>query len=149
MKPTAQDILKLHKTLLDEVGREKAEGFTTDSFSAHCFEADYQIEHFNVKALCKALIVIIENPIARRTSHFEEQLVRLVRTAWTAGFSQPINFQGLEVQEVISHDKVLVLLPKAVRFIMDVDEKEAELQVSPCLSQHYDCSVAEKRECMI
>jgi len=62
------------------------------------------------------LIIIIENPTEQRKSHFEQQLVRLIQTGWTAGLSQPINFQSLEVQEVIADNEVIVLLPEAVRF---------------------------------
>jgi hypothetical protein len=57
-------------------------------------------------------------------------LVRLIRTGWTAGLSQPISFQGLEVQKIITKNEVVVPLPEAVRFIMDLDEKEEALQVS-------------------
>jgi hypothetical protein len=76
------------------------------------------------------LIIIIENPIEKRRSHFEQQSVRLIRTEWTAGLSHPISFQGLEVQNIIDENEVVVLLPEAVRFIMDLDEKEEALQVS-------------------
>jgi hypothetical protein len=83
----------------------------------------------SISNLCRAIITIIENP-EQRKSHFEQQLVRLVRTEWTAGLSQPISFQGLETQKVINENEVLVLLPEAVRFIMDLEEREQALQVS-------------------
>jgi hypothetical protein len=44
--------------------------------------------------------------------------------------NQPISFQGLETQKVINENEVLVLLPEAVRFIMDLDGREQALQVS-------------------
>jgi hypothetical protein len=50
---------------------------------------------------------------------FEQQLVRLVRTEWTAGDSQPVSFQDLEIQKVINKNEVVVLLPEAFCFIMD------------------------------
>ena len=136
--PTTQDVLKLHKTLLDAVDIAKTKGFAKDDPAELvapgiydvCFKGNRQIEYFNIKPLCRALIIIIENPIKQRKSHFEEQLVRLVRTEWTAGLGRPIGFQGLKVQKVISENEVVVLLSEAVRFIMDLDEKEEALQVS-------------------
>jgi len=123
-KPTTQDILRLHETLLDAVETAKANGFTKDDPAEKIapgirdinFKANHQIEYFNIKPLCRGLIIIIENPTEQRKSHFEQQLVRLIQTGWTAGLSQPINFQSLEVQEVIADNEVIVLLPEAVRF---------------------------------
>jgi hypothetical protein len=136
-RPTTQDVLKLHKTLLDAVDTAKAKGFSKEDPAEKIavgirdisFKANHQIEFFNIKPLCRALVIIIENPTKQRKSHFEQQLVRLIRTGWTAELSQPISFQGLEVQEVITENEVVVLLPEAVRFIMDLDEKEEALQV--------------------
>ncbi len=135
-RPTTQDVLKLHTALLDAAVAEKAKGFAKEDPAEErfpgirdfCFKAKHQIEYFNIKPLCRALIMIIENP-QQRNSHFEQQLVRLVRTGETAGLSQPVSFQGLEVQKVLTEDEVVVLLPEAVRFIMDLDEKEEALQV--------------------
>lgn len=76
------------------------------------------------------MIIIIENPNEPRNSHFEQQLVRLIRTGWMDGLNNPINFQGLEVQKVITENEVVALLPEAVRFIMYLDEKEEALKVS-------------------
>jgi len=139
--PTTQDVLRLHKTLLDAVDAAKAKGFAKEyptELIAHgthdnCFKSHHQIEHFNVKPLCRALILIIENPIKpsrQRNPHFEQQLVRLIRTGWTAGLSHSVSFEGLEVQEVITENEVVVLFPEAIRFIMDLDEKEEALRVS-------------------
>jgi hypothetical protein len=92
-RPTTQDVLKLHKTLLDAVDAAKAKGFAKDPAEKVatrmdvCYKANLQIEYFNIKPLCRAIITIIENP-EQRKSHFEQQLVRLVRTEWTAGLSE-------------------------------------------------------------
>jgi hypothetical protein len=137
-RPTTQDVLKLHKTLLDAVDTAKAKGFAKEDpmekiapgIRDVCFKANYQIKYFNIKPLCRALIIIIENPIAQRKSHFEQQLVRLIRTEWTAGLSQPISFRGLDIQRVINENELVILLPEAVRFIMDLDKREEALQVS-------------------
>ncbi|RDL35216.1 uncharacterized protein BP5553_07147 [Venustampulla echinocandica] len=128
-----QDVLKLHKILLDAIDAAKDKGFAEDDPAEKiapgtgdvCLNANHQIKYFNIKPLCHALIIIIENPMEQRKSHFEQELVRFVRTEWTTGLSQPISFQGLEVQRVINENEVVVLLPEAVRFIMDLDEEEA------------------------
>lgn len=136
-RPTTQDVLKLHKRLLDAVDTAKANGFSKEypeekffpGIGDVCFKANHQIEYFNIKPLCRALIIIIEN-IQQRTRNFDQQLVRLIRTEWTAGLSQVISFQGLDVQKAINENEVVVLLPDAIRFVMDLDEKEETLQVS-------------------
>lgn len=74
--------------------------------------------------------MIIENSASKWHPDFEHQLVRLVRTEWSAGLSQPITFEGLDTEKVIDENEVVVLLPEAIRFVIDLDEKEESLQVS-------------------
>lgn len=137
-RPTTKDVLKLHKNLLDAADTARGKGFIKEDPVEKIFpgirdvrfKGNHQIEYFNIKPLCRALIIIIESPTKQLNSHFELQKVRLIRTGWTVGLSQPIDFQGLQVQEVINDNEVVVLLPEAVRFIMDIDDKEESLQVS-------------------
>jgi hypothetical protein len=136
-KPTTQDVVELHKTLLDAVDSAKIKGFANDYTPDILFKSNHQIEYFNIKSLCRALIIIIESPTKQLNSHFEQQSVRLIRTGWTAGLSRAISFQGLTVQSVINENEVVVLLPEAVRFIMDLDEKEEALQVSQSLLSYF------------
>jgi hypothetical protein len=88
-----------------------------------CYRGKHQIEYFNIKSLCRALIIILDHSTEQRKSHLEQQLVCLVRTSWVAGVGQPVSFQGLEIQQPIS-DEVVVLLLEAVRFVMKLDEHE-------------------------
>lgn len=135
--PSTQDVLNLHNTLLHAIGPAKANGFNKDDCPPQapglydiCYKFSHQIEYFKIKPLCRALIVIMEHSNEQRKPHFEQLLVRLVRTEWTAGLNQPISFQGLEVQKVVGENEVVVLLPEAIRFIMDLGEKDEALQTS-------------------
>jgi hypothetical protein len=66
-------------------------------------------------------------PAALETVSYEykfsknKKIKKILRNGWIP--------QNLEVQEVISENEVVVLLPEAVRFIMDLDKKEEALQV--------------------
>lgn len=101
--------------LLDAADTAKAEGFIKDypeekirpGIRDTCCKGNHRIEDFNIKPLCCALITIIENPPGLRTFKFEEQSIRSIRMGWTAGFSQPISFQGLEAQGLSLREKSL------------------------------------------
>jgi hypothetical protein len=58
-RPTTQDVLKLHKTLLDAVDAAKAKGFAKDPAEKVatrmdvCYKANLHIEYFNIKPLSR------------------------------------------------------------------------------------------------
>ncbi|RDW91554.1 hypothetical protein BP5796_02719 [Coleophoma crateriformis] len=81
-RPTTQGVLKLHTKLLDAAGTAKANGFSKNDplekdypdITDMSFKANHQIEYFNIKPLCRTLIIKIESPDSQLNSPFEQQL---------------------------------------------------------------------------
>jgi hypothetical protein len=95
------------------------------------FIGGHQIEFYNIKPLLRALIIVINKRIDEPTPSkpkiepdFAKQEVRLVRTGVTTGLTQPITFAGLSVLEEINENEVVTTLPEAIRFVMQLDERE-------------------------
>jgi hypothetical protein len=127
---TKQELLPIHQALCEASTAAKHAGFEKEVDeqykldSNEHFLAGHQTEFYNIKPLYKALFMVIEKQIPENETNFELQKVRLVRTGYTTGLIYPITFEGLDILEKINEDEVVTTLPKAYRFVMDLDQME-------------------------
>jgi hypothetical protein len=140
---TTQQILTMHKALVDATQAALHGGFVKHDNWGYCrdthFIGGHQIEFFKIKPLLRALIIIIAKNLPEEACNFEELEVRLVRTRVTEGLSQRITFDGLTALCIIDENEIITTLPEAVRFIIDLDQREEAFvpKRDPKVIEHY------------
>jgi hypothetical protein len=131
---STEKIVALHRALLERYAQTEPQFESYGSFEAlkdglvgHLIYNYEQRQFYKIKPLFQALIIIIEGETksgctAEETAKLE---VSLVRTGVTTGLSGPISFSRFGKGDEVSC--VTVSLEEAVRFVMDLDEREENL----------------------
>ena len=128
---TTEQIVTMHKAMIEATQAAHREGFVKNNNTYYCrnnhFIGGHQVEFFRIKPLLRALIIIIAKELPEEATNFDQLEVRLVRTGFKEGLSQPITFDGLTTLRTIDENEVIATLPEAIRFIMHLDEREEAL----------------------
>ncbi|KAH9223962.1 hypothetical protein DL95DRAFT_517257 [Leptodontidium sp. 2 PMI_412] len=121
---STDEVLDVHRALIERYEETKPkipliEDDDRYHLQYHGYINKQQSEYFNIRPLFRALIIILEKP---NFSDAPNQDVLLVRTGVEDGLSAPIDFETLAGK---GNDSVTVTLQTALRFVIQLDERES------------------------
>ncbi|KAG4430118.1 hypothetical protein IFR05_014402 [Cadophora sp. M221] len=121
---STNEVLDVHRALIERYEETQPKIPLMDENDRYSLQYHGKIntlrsEYFKIRPLFRALIIILENP---NFSDAPNQEVLLVRTGAEDGLSAPIDFEALSGK---GNDSVTVTLETALRFVIQLHEREA------------------------